>query len=96
MPEVKYRLGALPFPADLISLASIETCIVEKFNVSTFSELGNGSFLEFVAKHSQLKEELEGRFMGSAPQASSVRKKILRILSQLVQAVREKEVRFST
>ena len=91
-----HRLQALPFPTDLTSLASIETCIVEKFDVLNFGDLGNGSFLGFIAQHSQLREELGQGLVGAAPQAASMKKKVLRILSQLSQENRENEVSLYT
>ena len=87
-----HYLQALPFPTDLLSLASVETCVTEKFNASNFGDLGHGIFLEFVAKQSRLKEQLGEGLLGAAPQTASTRIKVLRILSQLKPESREDEV----
>lgn len=93
--EVMQRLKALSFPLDLSSLARVELSIASKYDVRSFSDLGNGSFLQFVATHKALGEELGEGLVGAGSGAVAASKeKALRIVSQLAtKELRENEVR---
>lgn len=90
-----FHLKALPFPLGLSSLASVEQRITNKFEAAQFDDLGNGSFLQFVAGHDRLREELGEGLVGAgsgAAHALAAKEKVLRIIAQLAGPLRENEV----
>lgn len=68
-----------------------------KFGVSSFHELGSGSFLNFLEQHSELMSELTGGQMGSKPDplhAAAIKQKIFRVLSQMKEELRKDKVSY--
>ena len=95
--EVLPRLKSLPFPISLSSLVNVELNIVDKFQVTHFGELGNGSFLQFVVGHDKLREVLEEGLMGvgtgAGPALAALKEKIVKIIGELcTPELRESEV----
>ena len=95
--EVLPRLKSLPFPISLSSLVNVELNIVDKFQVTHFGELGNGSFLQFVVGHDKLREVLGegliGAGSGAGPALAALKEKIVRIIGELcTPELRENEV----
>ena len=74
----------------------MEVSIRNKFEVAHFGDLGNGSFLEFIAVHEKLREELGEGLMGAGSGAArtlAVKEKVFRIIAQLAnEKLREDEV----
>ena len=68
LSEVLRQLREAPFPLDLASLVCVEQGVAANLGAThdhPFAELGQGSFLQFVLDHVELREEVgESIFMG--------------------------------
>ena len=86
LKEVTSQLTRIPFPIDLASLARVEAYLAEKFDAPDFDSLGNGSFLNLIASHSELTSALGGGQIGassSSERSLALRQRLLSFVRQL-------------
>ena len=77
-------LNSLQFPVDIASLSRVEEKIAEDFSALDFVSLGNGTFLKFLAMHSDCISALGGSTIGLQNTTDSTKRQyILGLISQV-------------